>query len=688
MSKPPIMDADHGILYGMVALQANLIESRHLDEFMEACRGFVAAENVSVPDWFVQRGWIQPEDKAHLEYLVQRKVRKHGGDVTASVSAIRQQVQKTLDRTVTMETRRPEGPHDSTIALLAEALALGSGPEQRYSRDRLHATGGIGRVWVARDGQLERDVALKELRPEQAGNSLFRARFLREAKITGQLEHPGIVPVYELLLDPGTQEPFYTMRFVKGRTLKDAADAYHQRRISGEADLLEFVTLLNAFVVVCKTVAYAHSRGVIHRDLKGHNVMLGDFGEVVVLDWGLAKVIGRREEESDTLSPAAIRQTEEIDLTLQGETLGTPAYMAPEQATGRLEEIDHRTDVYGLGAMLYHVLSGKSPFSGDTVEEVLRKVQFEEPVPPGKFWAEVPATLEAACLRAMAKQPSDRFASASELAQEVELWQEVQRRKVEEELRVSQALYHSLVENIPIWAWRKDLESRFTFVNSGFAKGVGLRPDELIGKTDHDIAPAPLADRVRRDDLHVISTGETLRLTEEWSPNQSGLRFVEVIKTPIQDARGNVVGTQGILWDMTAWKDAEEELRESQGLYHSLVENLSATVWRKDVHGRFTFANKRFLELFGVASDALLGKTDFDFFPARLAKKYQEDDAHVMQTGEPLRLQEEAVSPGVKRVEVIKIPIRNTGGAIVGTQGVAWEMWTGPELPIGPGVAR
>jgi serine/threonine-protein kinase len=340
MSKSPIMDADHGFLYGMVALQANLIEPQHLDEFMEVCRGLAGNEPVSPPELFVQRGWIQPEDKAHLEYLVHRKLRKHAGDATVSVAAVKEQIEKTLGATAKMESKPRKGSANSTLAIFAEALALGNEREQRYSRDRLHATGGIGRVWVARDDQLERDVALKELRPEQAGNKVFRARFLREAKITGQLEHPGIVPVYELSRELGTNEPFYTMRFVKGRTLKDAVQAFHQKRLHGSADSLELVTLLNAFVVVCKTVAYAHSRGVIHRDLKGHNVMLGDFGEVVVLDWGLAKVLGQGDEESEERSTVPIGEPGEIDLTLQGEALGTPAYMAPEQAAGRLGAID------------------------------------------------------------------------------------------------------------------------------------------------------------------------------------------------------------------------------------------------------------------------------------------------------------------------------------------------------------
>ena len=138
---------------------------------------------------------------------------------------------------------------------------------------------------------LRRDVALKELKPDQTSSGAARARFLREAQITGQLEHPGIVPVYELAQRTLDQQHFYTMRFVNGRTLNQATRAYHDRRAAGQSDSLEFLRLLGALVAICNTVAYAHSRGVIHRDLKGQNVVLGKFGEVVLLDWGLAKLL-------------------------------------------------------------------------------------------------------------------------------------------------------------------------------------------------------------------------------------------------------------------------------------------------------------------------------------------------------------------------------------------------------------
>jgi WD40 repeat protein/tRNA A-37 threonylcarbamoyl transferase component Bud32 len=294
-----------------------------------------------------------------------------------------------------------------------------SGP--RYTLTRLHATGGIGRVWVAYDSDLGREVALKELRPERSQDRGFADRFLHEARITGQLEHPGIVPVYELTRRPEDGQPYYTMRFIRGRTLTDAIRAYHDKRAAGRAEPLERVALLNAFVATCNAVAYAHSRGVIHRDLKGQNVVLGDFGEVVVLDWGFAKVLGGADDSAGA-APVVPAAEAGPGHTMQGQVIGTPAYMSPEQGDVRSDRIDRRTDVYGLGAILYELLTGRPPFPGAEVQEVLRQVREAEPARPRQVRAGVPRALEAVCLRALAREPARRYGSAGELAREVQRW--------------------------------------------------------------------------------------------------------------------------------------------------------------------------------------------------------------------------------------------------------------------------
>jgi tetratricopeptide (TPR) repeat protein/tRNA A-37 threonylcarbamoyl transferase component Bud32 len=408
----PSPATDRNLLFGVLCLQAALIDPT---QFVEACTAWTARKDTPLADLLLERGWLTAEDRVHLDYLLERKLSKHDGDARASLATVADHGARRLlaglnDPDVAQSLAGPDGHAlPSTVPYEPEA-------RERYTLTRLHAQGGIGRVWLARDEALGREVALKELRPDRADHPAAAGRFLEEARITGQLQHPGIVPVYELGRQPDTRQPFYTMRFVQGRTLAEAARTYHARREKGEAGPLELRELLGAFVGACNAVAYAHSRGVLHRDLKPANVVHGDFGEVMVLDWGLGKVVGRPDDEAAPVMPD---EDGPRAGTAQGAVLGTPAYMAPEQAEGRLDLLDRRTDVYGLGAILYEVLTGRPPFDGPGTAEVLRQVCTEEPVPPRRLVTEVPPALEAVCRRALAKQRADRYATAGDLAEEV-----------------------------------------------------------------------------------------------------------------------------------------------------------------------------------------------------------------------------------------------------------------------------
>jgi serine/threonine-protein kinase len=414
-----IMDTDLNLLFGVLALQADLISA---GQFVEACTAWAARKDKPLAELLIERGWITATDQADVERLLKRKLKHHSQDARASLVAVlsadwRSSLGAVDDPEIvnTVANLKPNGAPESLIIPLIPLT------RERYTLTRMHATGGIGRIWLARDDHLGRNVALKELRAEQAEDPANGARFLREARVTGQLEHPGIVPVYELAKRSENQQPFYTMRFVEGRTLSAAAASYHQQRSAGKADPFELRSLLNAFVAVCNAIAYSHARGVVHRDLKGNNVLLGEFGEVLVLDWGLAKVLGQAEEGVQK-SPVQVDQDVALQATLQGQVMGTPAYMAPEQAAGQVDWIGPRTDVYGLGAILYEILTGQPPFTGADSSEVLLKVQTTEPARPRQLWPGVPAALEAVCLHALAKKPEARYPSAREVGQEVQRW--------------------------------------------------------------------------------------------------------------------------------------------------------------------------------------------------------------------------------------------------------------------------
>lgn len=293
----------------------------------------------------------------------------------------------------------------------------------RYQTKSLHAKGGLGEVHKAEDTELHRTVALKRIRSEHLNNHSSQQRFLIEAEITARLEHPGIVPIYGLIqTDNG---PSYAMRFIEGESLGDAIKQYHQSTsTSATEQRLAFRNLLGRLIDVCNTMAYAHGRGVIHRDLKPDNIMLGKYGETLVVDWGLAKIQERKEETSvaDEKTIQLNHQKAESEQTQLGNTVGTPSYMSPEQAAGRWDILDHRSDNYALGAILYALLTGHAPVQGNNVAEILQRVQQGEFPRPIEKHHSVPKPLQAVCLKAMALKPENRYDTALEIASELERW--------------------------------------------------------------------------------------------------------------------------------------------------------------------------------------------------------------------------------------------------------------------------
>lgn len=286
-----------------------------------------------------------------------------------------------------------------------------------YEQHEELARGGMGLVRRAHDRRIGREVALKELLDDAPH---LRRRFEREARVTGQLQHPGIVPVYEVGRWPDGS-PFYTMKLLEGRPL----DAVINEALDEGARLALVTRLLPAI----EAIAYAHDRGVIHRDLKPANILLGAFGETVVIDWGLAKAIGEDDDESppveadptqESLSSSSSLEAARSGgkLTLDGAVMGTPAYMPPEQACG--EPVDARADVYSLGALLYHTLTGRPPYDQANVHAILAAVLKGPPPPVARVAPRLPPDLVAIVDKAMAPDPLDRYANAGELARDLQ----------------------------------------------------------------------------------------------------------------------------------------------------------------------------------------------------------------------------------------------------------------------------
>ena len=340
--------------------------------------------------------------------------------------------------------------------------------ESRYRILRPFAEGGLGQVSIAMDEELNREVAFKEIKLRHVRNESARSRFVVEAEVTGGLEHPGIVPVYGFgEFDDG--RPYYAMRFIRGETLLDALLQFHEmewnetatgetadesaeasadtssdstrassttKAKAGESSVaysqnLEFRGLINHFIDVCHAIEYAHSRSVLHRDLKPANIMLGNYGETLVVDWGLAKASGTTEPTADGELPLNPASGSHSAATQAGSLIGTPSFMSPEQAEGRIEQLGPASDVYSLGATLFQVLTGQPPAGARpghrtseklAVTELLKRVRKGKVPRPSEVNPHVPSALDAVCLKAMALRPGDRYPSARAFGEDLEAW--------------------------------------------------------------------------------------------------------------------------------------------------------------------------------------------------------------------------------------------------------------------------
>ncbi len=374
-----IQPRDRNLLFAILALQNHLItQEQLLAGFREFTQTQSAAKKgaagghehaVLMRRILLEQGALSDSAANALEALMEAHLDQHNQDSKASLAAIAplelslhqslQEIDAEIESSLHHSFSKLQPTFDMTLS-----VAVGKpSANGRFQILRPHAKGGLGEVFVARDEELDREVALKQIRGDDLGLEK-RERFMREAEITGKLEHPGIVPIYGLGTDD-LGNPYYAMRFIRGQSLGEAIKQFHKQKRNKTWNVAtrnkEFRKLLGWFINVCNAISYAHSRGVLHRDIKPSNVMIGRFGETLVVDWGLARVAGVDDIQDSVSDERPLKSTISglSSNTLEGQAIGTPAYMSPEQASGRLDKLGPSTDVYCLGATLYAILVGK-----------------------------------------------------------------------------------------------------------------------------------------------------------------------------------------------------------------------------------------------------------------------------------------------------------------------------------------
>jgi eukaryotic-like serine/threonine-protein kinase len=430
---PTLEFADHtkrGFIFCLFAVQLGHATA---EQFIQVGVDWVSNPETDFLGEFQKVADIDPEKLALLNQLTDVAIEHHGDDVEKTLQGMG--LEHGLDDLAELSLA-PYAKADPTLPEPPMALNIDFADPRviqedrdRYTRKSEYSRGGMGRILLVHDQFLARDIALKELLPHGLQGTTATpgketplkrtagmvARFLREAKITGQLEHPNIVPVYEL----GRREEgsfYYTMKLIRGESMSAT--------LKNTKNMDERMALLPHFVDLCQAVAYAHSRQVVHRDLKPSNIMLGPFGETVVIDWGLAKVVGQTDDVADEISSVLdsfrLENADDDEFrTRTGARLGTPAYMSPEQARGEISTIGPQSDVFSLGSMLYELLTGSPPFDDKPVSLLLQRIAHDQVPAVGTVGRDLPPELSAICDRALRHDVDDRYEDAGALLEDL-----------------------------------------------------------------------------------------------------------------------------------------------------------------------------------------------------------------------------------------------------------------------------
>lgn len=426
--------SDRNFLFALVAYQNGYVTT---EQFFEAAQLWNRDPKLDIGGILVERKFLDDVERFNIQGIVEDRLRRQGG----------------LDNSLSFVVENgsmPEGqdlPEDwqkrieEITKIIPEAMgtgrAMGRGRDSKDLRElssqSIHryvfrkpiGEGGQGIVWEVDDTELGRRIALKRVHPKHANDPLHSRMLIEESRNTGRLDHAGIVPVYDLGQDD-EGNPFFTMQLIRGEKLSDRVKAIRYEVLGRDAMVNQFRPLIRHLIAACNALQYAYDKfKVIHRDIKPENIMVNRYGETVVMDWGMGKAVEdatQLDEASSMLFVPASGSGSGVEKTQVGSVKGTLGYLSPEQAQAMNMTLDHRTDIYGLGATLYRILTGTVPHSGANLQEALGRAKLNQYVRPRERNPRVPRELEAICLKAMATLPADRYQKATDMGKDLENW--------------------------------------------------------------------------------------------------------------------------------------------------------------------------------------------------------------------------------------------------------------------------